>query len=91
LFVGWERRWEDVNLFGGFVDGGMESRRVVEVPSDSIASPGRERAITLAGLSPAKGAIRHSVSNGTSGQEKRLTKNREQIYEPGWKPHLLFQ
>jgi len=57
-----------VNLFGGFADGGMESRKVVEVPSDIIASPGVERAITVAGLSPVKGATRHPVSNGLSGQ-----------------------
>ena len=57
-----------MNLFGGFADGGMESRKVVEVPSDIIASPGVERAITVAGLSPVKGATRHPVSNGLSGQ-----------------------
>lgn len=50
------------------MDGGMESRKVVEVPSDIIPSPGAERAITLAGLSPVKGAIRHSVSSGLSYQ-----------------------
>ena len=48
------------------MDGGMENRKVVEVPSDIIASPGVERAIALAGLSPVKGATRHSVSNGLS-------------------------
>ena len=46
----------------------MESRKVVEVPSDIIPSPGLERAITLAGLSPVKGATRHSVSSGLRGQ-----------------------
>ena len=61
-FVGWERRWEVVNLFGGFADGGIESRKVVEVPRDIIASPGAERAITLAGLSPVKGPTIQSVS-----------------------------
>ena len=50
-----------VNLFGGFVEGSMENRKVVEVPSDIIASPGLERAITPAGLSPVKGATIHSV------------------------------
>ena len=46
----------------------MESRKVVEVPSDIIPSPGLERAITLAGLSPVNGATRHSVSSSLSGQ-----------------------
>lgn len=46
----------------------MESKKVVEVPRDSIASPGVDRAITLAGLSPVKGAIRHSVSSSLGGQ-----------------------
>lgn len=55
---------------GGFADRGIESRKVVEVPSDSIASPGVERAIAVAGLSPVNGAIRHSASHGPSGQEK---------------------
>lgn len=53
-----------MSLFGGFVDEGIESRKVVEVPSDIIASPGVARAIILAGLSPVKGATRHSVSGG---------------------------
>lgn len=50
------------------MDGGMESRKVVEVPSDIIPSPGAERATTLAGLSPVKGATRHSMSSGLSYQ-----------------------
>lgn len=52
------------------MDGGMESMKVVEVPSDIIASPGVERAITLAGLSPVNGATIHSVFNGLSGQAR---------------------
>ena len=46
---------------------GMESKKVVEVPRDIIASPGAERAITLAGLSPVKDATRQSASNGMDG------------------------
>lgn len=59
-----------MNLFGGFVDGEMESKKVVEVPSDIIASPGVERAITLAGLSPVKGATRHPAPDGLSGHAR---------------------
>lgn len=70
----------------------MESRKVVEVPSDSIASPGVERAIAVAGLSPVKGAIRHSVSSSPSGQGRwTRNRNRERIYEPGGKFHLRVQ
>ena len=57
-----------MNLFGGFAAGGMESKKVVDVPSDIIASPGVERAITLAGLSPVKGATIHSTSSSSSSQ-----------------------
>lgn len=35
----------------------MDKRKVVEVPSESRASPGAEREITVAGLSPVNGAI----------------------------------
>ena len=41
--------------------GGMERSSVVEVPRERIASPGAESATTVAGLSPVKGAIIHSV------------------------------
>lgn len=71
------------------MDGGMESKKVVEVPSDIIASPGVERAITLAGLSPVKGATRHSVSNGLSGQAG--SKPEAKTDAPGEKPHLRVQ
>lgn len=47
--------------FGGSSVGGMERRSVVEVPSERIASPGEESATTVAGLSPVKGAMRHSA------------------------------
>ena len=75
-----------MNLFGGFADGGMESKKVVEVPSDSIASPGLDRATTLAGLSPVKGATRHPVSNGSSGQMRIEPRLKTDV--PGGKPHL---
>jgi hypothetical protein len=39
----------------------MERRKVVDVPSDSNASPGDDRATTEAGLSPVKGAMTHST------------------------------
>ncbi len=45
---------------GAVLDGGIEIRSVVEVPNDSIASPGLERATTEEGLSPVKGATRQS-------------------------------
>jgi len=60
-----------VNLFGGFADGGMERRKVVEVPSDSIASPGVDRAIVLAGLSPVKGATIQPVANQIERLDKK--------------------
>ena len=58
--VGCESRWEEVKRFGGVSVGGMLRRRVVEVPSDRMASPGDESATTVAGLSPVKGAMRQS-------------------------------
>lgn len=78
-----------MNLFGGFADGGMDSKKVVEVPSESIASPDVERAITLAGLSPVNGATRHSVSNGLRGQAG--SKSKIEMSIPGGKPHLRVQ
>lgn len=45
---------------GGVSDPGMEKRKVVEVPRERTASPGLERDITVAGLSPVKGATMHS-------------------------------
>ena len=41
--------------------GGIDSRNVVEVPRDRIASPGADKATTVAGLSPVNGAIIHST------------------------------
>ena len=41
--------------------GGVERSNVVEVLRERIASPGVESATTVAGLSPVKGAIIHSV------------------------------
>jgi len=76
-----------VSLFGGFADGGIESKKVVDVPRDNIASPGVERAITLAGLSPVKGATRQPVSNSWSGQAisklriKWMYRERNPIFE----------
>lgn len=75
-----------MNLLGGFVDEGMESIKVVEVPSEIIASPGVERAITLAGLSPVKGATRHSISNSSSDQARNGRGIKIDV--PGLKPHL---
>ena len=67
----------------------MESRKVVEVPSDIIPSPGLERATTLAGLSPVKGATRHSVSSSLMGQARSKVETRANV--PGGKPHLRVQ
>lgn len=58
--MGCERRCDVVNLLGGMEEGGMESRKVVEVPRERMASPGTDRATTVAGLSPVNGAIMHS-------------------------------
>ena len=35
----------------------MDKRKVVDVPSESKASPGAERETTVAGLSPVNGAM----------------------------------
>ena len=48
---------------GGVSDPGMEKRKVVEVPSERTASPGLESDITVAGLSPVKGATIHSAKS----------------------------
>ena len=50
-----------VKRTGASFVGGMERRRVVEVPRDTMASPGLDKATTVAGLSPVNGAIRQSV------------------------------
>lgn len=49
-----------VKRFGGVGAGGIERRKVVEVPSDSKASPGADSDMTVAGLSPVNGATIHS-------------------------------
>lgn len=71
-----------MNLFGGFVDGGIESKKVVDVPSDIIASLGVERAITLAGLSPVKGAMIHSVHTGWEVKQG-VNKMLKRMYQVG--------
>lgn len=68
------------------MDDGMESRKVVEVPSDSMASPGVERAITLAGLSPVKGAIIHPVPISPSGQGRGRFENESKSTHLGGSP-----
>ena len=59
--VGCESKWEVVKRVGGSEVGGIESRRVVEVPRERMASPGEESATTVAGLSPVKGAIKQRI------------------------------
>jgi len=54
--VGCARRCEVVTRFGGVSEAGMERSRVVEVPRERTASPGAANEITVAGLSPVKGA-----------------------------------
>ena len=59
--VGWANRWEDVKRFGAVSPvGGIERRKVVEVPRDKMASPGLDKATTVAGLSPVNGATMQS-------------------------------
>lgn len=59
---------------------------MVEVPSDIIASPDVERAITLAGLSPVNGATIHSVDSGLGGQAGSEPEVKMTV--PDGKPHL---
>ena len=65
--VGWARRCEVVKRLGGtggsVSEGGIARRRVVDVPSETIASPGVERDTIEAGLSPVNGATIHSVDH----------------------------
>jgi len=49
-----------VNRLGASSVGGMERRKVVDVPSDNKASPGPDNATTEDELSPVKGATTHS-------------------------------
>jgi hypothetical protein len=45
---------------GGSLEGGIETKRVVEVPKESIASPGDESITMEEGLSPVKGVTMQS-------------------------------
>jgi hypothetical protein len=49
-----------VKRAGGVLDRDIARRKVVEVPSESTASPGVESVTIVAGLSPVKGATRQS-------------------------------
>lgn len=46
---------------GGSAEGGIDTRRVVEVPSDRMASPGEESDTIEDGLSPVNGATMQST------------------------------
>ncbi len=59
--VGCASRCEVVTRLGGISEGGTERRNVVEVPNERIASREAEREMTVAGLSPVKGATMQSV------------------------------
>lgn len=50
-----------INRLGGVSDGGLERRKVVEVPRERMASPGLEKETRVAGLSPVNAPIIHSV------------------------------
>ena len=52
---------EVVVQVGPVGDAGIEIRRVVDVPSERIASPGLESVTMDAGLSPVKGATMQSI------------------------------
>lgn len=66
-------------------DGDIARRRVVEVPSESTASPGVDSATIVAGLSPVKAATRQSdVHLSTCTLQARL-----RYHLPGWSPHRL--
>lgn len=45
---------------GGVLEGDIARRKVVDVPSESTASPGVDSATIVAGLSPVKEATRQS-------------------------------
>ena len=59
--VGCASMCEFVVHSGGSGEGGIETRRVVEVPRDRMASPGEERETMEDGLSPVNGAMTQSV------------------------------
>ena len=42
------------------MEASIDKRKVVDVPSESSASPGAERETTVAGLSPVNGATIHA-------------------------------
>jgi hypothetical protein len=46
---------------GGSGEGGMETKSVVDVPSDKIASPGDESITIDEGLSPVNGVTMQSI------------------------------
>lgn len=58
---------------GGVPVGGIESNRVVDVPSERMASPGADRATTVAGLSPVNGAITHAKCKKPGQDDVRFT------------------
>ena len=85
--VGWESRWEVVKRFGAVSAGGMESRKVVDVPRERMASPGVDSAMTVAGLSPVKGAMPHSRNTDRQHIQSRVGWN----CLPGLKPQRSTQ
>jgi hypothetical protein len=82
--VGCDKRWEVVNLLGDISAGGIERRKVVEVPRERIASPGAENATTVAELSPVNGA---TIQSGTM-TAFNVDLYRVKVYGiPGLNPH----
>ena len=75
-----------VKRLGAVSAGGIERRRVVDVPRERMASPGVERATTVAGLSPVKGAIWHSTPVVSSCAESS-----EEHGSPALKPQRCTQ
>lgn len=68
-----------MNRFGGVSDDGAERRKVVEVPKERIASPGRENETRVAGLSPVNDPTMHSVNN-----DQRIVVEMDAKYRPTW-------
>lgn len=56
IWVECVRRCDVMNRFGGVDADGIASRRVVEVPSDNMASPGVKSPATVVELSSVNGA-----------------------------------
>ena len=50
-----------VKRLGGESAGGIDNRNVVDVPNERRASPGKDSATTVAGLSPVKGEMIQSA------------------------------